>query len=99
MTFVMYALVYLNRIFLAIVYSDSGDYKDRTDIEPAFHEWFKVLDEDFQLKDLDFYVTLGFCSLLLVLDILYSIFVTHRKTYDESVDALKAWYLIPGCFI
>lgn len=45
-----------------------------------------------------FNVTLGICSLLLVLDILRSIFQTHRDSYDDELDVLKAWYVIPACF-
>jgi len=42
---------------------------------------------------------LGFASLLLVLDILYSVFVRHRKSYQVELDVLKVHYLIAGCFV
>jgi hypothetical protein len=82
MTFLMYAMVYFCRIGIAL---QSG-------IMPS------VFDKDFQLKDLDLDVTLGFCSFLLVLDILKSVFLTYRNTYEEELDVLKMWYLLPVCW-
>jgi len=41
----------------------------------------------------------GLISLLLVLDILRSVFVTHRSTYNYDLDVLNVKYLIPGCFL
>merc|ERR1719272_2154129 len=38
-------------------------------------------------------------SLLLVLDILRSVFVTHRKSYQADLDVLQAKYVIPGCIV
>jgi len=52
----------------------------------------------FEFKDLDPDMTLGCVSFLLVLDILKSVFVTHRKTYQAELDVFKAWYLIPCCW-
>jgi len=52
----------------------------------------------FEWKDVDPDVTLGAISLLLVLDIVKSIFLTHRSTYQEDIDVLKAWYIIPACW-
>jgi len=51
-----------------------------------------------QWKDWDFDLTVGWVSMLLVLDILKSVFVTHRKTYQAELDVFKAWYLIPCCW-
>merc|ERR1719191_2381359 len=82
MTFVMYAFVYFFRIGLGLPYSGNG----------------LQLNYSTQLKDVDFDVTLGFCSLVLVLDILWKIFVTHRSTYEAELDVFKAWYLIPACW-
>jgi len=39
----------------------------------------------------------GFISLLLALDILRSVFVTHRSSYQNDLDVLNVKYLIPGC--
>jgi len=86
MTFVMYAVVYFSRIFLALPTRDG---------QAGFLELF---DPNFQWKDVDFDVTLGCCSFLLVLDILKSVFVTHYKTYEAELDVFKAWYLIPACW-
>merc|ERR1719453_2283742 len=55
-------------------------------------------DPSFQWKNVHPDGTFGFCSLLLVIDILVSVFVTHRKTYEVELDVLKAWYLIPACW-
>jgi len=52
----------------------------------------------FEWKDLDPDATLGCVSFLLVLDVLRSVFWTHRSTYQEDLDVFKAWYLIPGCW-
>lgn len=41
----------------------------------------------------------GLISLLLALDILKSIFVTHRSSYQDNLDVLKVKYLLPGCFL
>jgi len=82
MTFVMYTVVYFCRVGLALPYNPQG--------------WF--FNSNVQWKDLDPDVTLGFCSFLLVLDILKSIFVTHRSTYEAELDVFKAWYLIPACW-
>lgn len=82
MTFVMYMVVYSCRIGLAL---------------PFRGEAF-VLDLNTPLKDLDPDVSLGFCSLLLVLDILRNIFITYRDTYQADLDVFKAWYLIPACW-
>merc|ERR1719335_1591678 len=49
----------------------------------------------FEWKDLDWDITIGVFSFVLVLDILRSVFLTHRKTYQAEVDVLKVWYIIP----
>eukprot|EP00746_Dinoflagellata_sp_MGD_P001561 gnl/MRDRNA2_/MRDRNA2_102959_c0_seq1.p1 gnl/MRDRNA2_/MRDRNA2_102959_c0~~gnl/MRDRNA2_/MRDRNA2_102959_c0_seq1.p1 ORF type:complete len:318 (-),score=46.82 gnl/MRDRNA2_/MRDRNA2_102959_c0_seq1:125-1078(-) len=85
MTIVMYTVVYTFRIGLALPYGQSSD-------------GFFQMNWDVQLKDLDFDTTLGFCSLLIVLDILRKIFVTYCDTYEAELDVLKAWYLIPACW-
>lgn len=48
-------------------------------------------------QSLEVIVELG--PLLLVLDVLKSIYVTHRSTYNEELDVLKAWYIVPGCMM
>merc|ERR1719313_1817476 len=50
------------------------------------------------LQNADVDITLGWVSFVLVLDILKSVFVTHRKTYQAELDVFKAWYLIPCCW-
>lgn len=42
---------------------------------------------------------LSVVELLLVLDILWSMFVTNRKSYQEDLDVLKVWHMIPGCAV
>jgi hypothetical protein len=54
-------------------------------------------DPEFRVSNLGLDPVLGFCSSLLVLDILKSIFVTLNETYDAPLEVLKAWYLIPMC--
>jgi hypothetical protein len=100
-TFIMYAMVYFSRTMLHITHSDvrSIVQHNHTWDTNKISQWLKIFDEDFQLKDLDFDAILGLCSLLLVLDILASIFATHRKTYEDQLDKLKAWYVIPACLI
>merc|ERR1719272_168419 len=36
-------------------------------------------------------------SILIVLDILRSVFVTHRSTYQEELDVLSIKYIVPVC--
>lgn len=55
-------------------------------------------DLNFEWKDLDFDASFGFASLLLTLEIARHVFWTHRETYDEELDVVKAKYLIPMCF-
>jgi len=83
MTFVMYTVVYFCRMGLALPIDLSEDF-----FKMQLNEW----------KDLDFDMSLGFVSFLLVLDILKKIFVTYRSTYEDQLDVLKAWYLIPACW-
>jgi len=52
----------------------------------------------FNFMELELEATFGIISLLLVLDCLRSIFVTHRRSYQEDLDVLHVKYLIPGCF-
>merc|ERR1719272_1755039 len=53
---------------------------------------------NFNFMELELEATFGIISLLLVLDCLRSIFVTHRRSYQEDLDVLHVKYLIPGCF-
>merc|ERR1719326_2860773 len=41
----------------------------------------------------------GFISLVLTLDILWSVFVTHRSTYQEDLDVLQVKHIVPGCLL
>jgi len=38
-------------------------------------------------------------ALLIMLNVLWSIFVTYRRSYQEEQDVLKAYYLIPACIL
>lgn len=51
------------------------------------------------IMDLNIDASFGFISLLLALDILRSVFMTHRSTYQHDLDVLKVKYLIPGCWL
>lgn len=42
---------------------------------------------------------LSLLSLVLVLDILWCVFWTYRKSYQEDIDILKFTHLVPGCFL
>jgi len=53
----------------------------------------------FNFMELELEASFGIFSLLLVLDCLRSIFVTHRSSYQEDLDVLHVKYLIPGCFV
>lgn len=53
---------------------------------------------DFEWKDLDFDTSFGSVSFLLVLDILKSVWFTHRSSYQTELDVLKVQYLVPGCY-
>jgi hypothetical protein len=53
----------------------------------------------FEWKELDFDASFGTVSLLLILDIMRSVFWTHSGTYESDKDILKAQYVIPGCFL
>jgi len=70
----------------------AATYFVRIGLSYPFGDW------SFEWKDVDPDVSLGCLSLLLVLDIVKSIFWTHRATYQEDLDVFKAWYLIPGCW-
>jgi hypothetical protein len=87
MTFMMYTMVYFSRIGLALPRAPEGGGLP-----------FGIPGVTVPLKDVDFDATLGICSFVLVLDILKSVFWTHRKTYEADFDILKAWYLIPVCW-
>lgn len=53
----------------------------------------------FSLQYLDMWAveTLSLTSLILVLDILRSVFVTYNSSYQEDCDVLHVKYLIPSC--
>lgn len=53
----------------------------------------------FEWKDLDFDASFGSVSLMLVLDIVKSVWFTHRSTYQIDLDVLKIQYLVPGCYL
>jgi len=53
---------------------------------------------DFEWKDVDFDASYGSVSFLLVLDILKSVWFTHRSSYQIELDVLKIQYLVPGCY-
>jgi len=53
---------------------------------------------DFEWKDVDFDAWFAGVSLILDLSIIYSIFATHRSSYQDDLDMLKVKYLIPACF-
>lgn len=42
---------------------------------------------------------LSFTSLVIVLDILKSVFVRYRSSYQEELDVLRAKWLIPSCIV
>lgn len=56
---------------------------------------------DFTLQDLDAWAVqiIAFCSLLMVCDVLRSVFRTYRKSYQADLDTFKITFLIPGCII
>lgn len=49
------------------------------------------------LKDLNMDGMFTIIPLVLVCDILKSVFVTHRSSYEAELDVLQAKYLIPSC--
>jgi len=89
MTFVMYTAVYFCRVGVALPYRREAESVDA----PVYVTGF-----DWDWKTVDFDVTLGFCSFLLVLDILRSVFIKYRSSYQVDLDVFKAWYLIPACW-
>jgi len=66
----------------------------------ALRIWLNLPDSwNFNVMELELEASFGIFSLLLVLDCLRSIFVTHRSSYQEDLDVLHVKYLIPGCFV
>lgn len=66
----------------------------------AVRIWLCVPDSwNFEWKDLDFDASFGSVSLILILDILKSVFITYRSSYDIDNDIMKVQYVIPGCFL
>lgn len=57
---------------------------------------FPVLSK-FNLMEMEIEASFGVFSLLLVLDCLWSVFVTHRSSYQAHFDVLHVKYLLPGC--
>lgn len=53
---------------------------------------------DFTLDQINWWAEqfLGYVSLILVFDILHSVFRTHRSSYQRSLDVVQAKYLISG---
>merc|ERR1719424_1165062 len=62
----------------------------------AVRLWLSI-PSSWALKDLNMDGMFTIIPLLLVCDILRSMFVTHRSSYDADLDVLKAAYLIPAC--
>jgi len=58
---------------------------------------YLMVPDSYALKDFNLDGAFTIIPLLLVCDILKSVFVTHRSTYDAELDILQAKYLIPGC--
>jgi hypothetical protein len=53
---------------------------------------------NFEWKDVDFDFSFGSVSFVLVLDIVKSVWFTHRSSYQMELDVLKIQYLVPGCY-
>jgi len=53
----------------------------------------------FNFMELELEASFGIFSLLLVLNCLWCVFVTHRSSYQEDLDVLHVKYLVPGCFL
>lgn len=66
----------------------------------VLREWL-LMPPSFSLLHIDGWAVevLQLASLLMVLDVLKSIFVTYRSSYQEDLDVLKIMYLIPACLI
>merc|ERR1719456_1792934 len=66
----------------------------------VLREWL-LLPSSLSLPFIDAWAVevLQLASLLMVLDVLKSIFVTYRNSYQEDLDVLKVKYLIPGCIL
>jgi len=58
---------------------------------------YLCIPKSYALKDLNMDGMFTIIPLLLVCDILKSIFVTHRSSYEAELDILQAKHLIPGC--
>lgn len=58
---------------------------------------YLTIPDSFALKDVNMDGMFTIIPLLLVCDILKSVFATHRSSYDAEWDILQAKYLIPGC--
>jgi hypothetical protein len=62
--------------------------------------WLAVPDNwSGDVMDLNIDSSFGLLSLLLALDILRSVFVTHRSSYQSDLDVLNVKYLLPGCCV
>jgi hypothetical protein len=53
---------------------------------------------NFEWKDVDFDFSFGSVSFVLVLDIVKSVWFTHRSSYQMELDVLKIQCLVPGCY-
>jgi len=65
-------------------------------VDYAVRLWLSI-PFSWALKDLGMDGMFTIIPLLLVCDILKSIFVKHRSSYESDLDILKAKYVIPGC--
>jgi len=74
MTMIMYALVYLLRLFMVVPTKLSLIYLDGWAVE-----------------------ALQFVSFLMVADVVWSVFLTYRKSYQEDLDTCHVKYLAPSC--
>merc|ERR1719230_2155357 len=45
------------------------------------------------------YQTTDIASLLMILNLLYCIHVTHRSTYQNAIDTVEMWRAVPACVL
>merc|ERR1719335_32512 len=45
------------------------------------------------------WAVVSFLSILMVIDIVRSVFITHRSSYQADFDVFKIKYLIPACLL
>jgi len=62
--------------------------------------WLAVPDHWIHdVTELSIDASFGFISLMLALDILRAVFVTHRSSYQADLDVLNVKFLLPGCLV